>query len=107
MNLDRTAKEIEKEYTRIYREIPDSDDEWVEYETEEYDPSIATSCPSTLGLPQDIITGLDERARLSYTISIATPPPVDADDDDDEEEDEGEGEDEDGHSTNVVRRNTV
>ncbi|KAF9345562.1 hypothetical protein BGX26_002982 [Mortierella sp. AD094] len=28
MNLDRTAKEIEEEYTRLYAEIPDSDQEW-------------------------------------------------------------------------------
>ncbi|KAF9179574.1 hypothetical protein BGZ50_006849 [Haplosporangium sp. Z 11] len=30
MKLDRTAKEIEEEYTRIYAEIPDSDEEWTE-----------------------------------------------------------------------------
>ncbi|KAF9111403.1 hypothetical protein BGX27_004979 [Mortierella sp. AM989] len=28
MNLNRSAKEIEEEYTRLYAEIPDSDQEW-------------------------------------------------------------------------------
>ncbi|KAI1311310.1 hypothetical protein EDD11_003490 [Mortierella claussenii] len=60
MNLDRTVEEIEEEYTRLYAEIPDLDDD--EDEDEENDEE-----------GKEDIEGLEEEAEDDMSIKLETP----------------------------------
>ncbi|KAF9316170.1 hypothetical protein BG003_002259 [Podila horticola] len=47
MNLDRTTSEIEEEYTRLYGELPDTDDDWMEEDEEDEGEDSQSTPPLT------------------------------------------------------------
>ncbi|CAO3565203.1 unnamed protein product [Mortierella alpina] len=107
MNLDRTLAEIEEEYTRLYAEIPDTDDEECTDRTpEEQDPdqedhalptpalTATSSATPSARSSQDNIASLFDRSRplLQDRAAPAVERPPEGDD-----EDEVEDEDEEQH----------
>ncbi|KAF9962487.1 hypothetical protein BGZ72_004856 [Mortierella alpina] len=104
MNLDRTLAEIEEEYTRLYAEIPDTEDEECTDRTpEEQDPDHEDYSLSTPALTatssatpsarssQDNIASLFDRSKtlLQDHVAPALDRPPEGDDDDEvEDEDE-------------------
>ncbi|KAF9384727.1 hypothetical protein CPB97_005406 [Podila verticillata] len=47
MNLDRTTSEIEEEYMRLYGELPDTDDDWMEEDEEDEGEDSQSTPPLT------------------------------------------------------------
>ncbi|KAF9170325.1 hypothetical protein BGX20_009109 [Mortierella sp. AD010] len=104
MNLDRTAKEIEEEYTRLYAEIPDSDQDWeMDHDHEQIpDHGVAPPTPSLTATSsttpsarssQDNMGILFDRSR---ELSSSSAPEREGEDD--EEVDEEDIEDQYSHS---------
>ncbi|KAG0248658.1 hypothetical protein BG011_010030, partial [Mortierella polycephala] len=115
MNLDRTSKEIEKEYTRIYAEIPDSDEEWTDdmpehdHHAQEHDTNSALLTPALTATSsatpsarssRDDIASLFDRSISACTESIfssSARPTTSTRHQDGEDEDDMDDEDDEQH----------
>ncbi|KAF8928246.1 hypothetical protein BGZ58_009797 [Dissophora ornata] len=108
MNLDRTVTEIEEEYTRLYAELPDSDDDLIdqdpdvcrdvnlEQSQEDLEAAILTpaltatssAAPSARSSHEDM-SSLFDRTKVPFKWQIPKLRPAEAEDDDelDDEED--------------------
>ncbi|KAF9984652.1 hypothetical protein BGZ65_012976 [Modicella reniformis] len=96
MNLDRTAGEIEEEYTRLYAEIPDSEEDCLDHDHTrviEEPGSLSTPCHtvtssalSTRTSQDNIAVVLFERARDSHISPMPIRSPPEPEDEEEEEE---------------------
>ncbi|KAG0306740.1 hypothetical protein BGZ98_001796 [Dissophora globulifera] len=110
MNLDRTAVEIKEEYTRLYAELPDSDQEFMDEDQDqnmdleqgqdqasdrglEHDAAIHTTPPTATSsgtpgahLSQDGIANVFDHVDVSPRWLSSAAQPVDIEDDDDVDE---------------------
>lgn len=73
MNLDRTTSEIEEEYMRLYGELPDTDDDWMEEDEEDEGEdsqstpplTASSSCAPSARSSQESISALYARSSTS------------------------------------------